>query len=211
MFSEMIDTISNFDSDRAIELVNIALENQIDPIDILEKGFSLGLRAVGERFGKGEAFLTELVAAANVMEDVTEILVEEMKSSKRKSSSIGLLLIGTVSGDIHSIGKNIVKTLIQANDFDVIDLGEDVPTTTFVEKVRELKPDILGLSALMSTTITVQKEIIDALEKAGIRNNVKIIVGGAAVTEKWSKKIGADGYAENPIDAVTLVKELVSA
>ena len=119
------------------------------------------------------------------------------------------MILGTVEGDVHTIGKNILKSLLEVNGFKVIDLGEDVPASVFIEKVREMHPDILGLSALMTTTITEQRQVIQALKDAGLRDSVKVMVGGAAVTEKWSGDIGADGYAENASDAVRIALSLV--
>jgi len=209
LFNEMSDAIEWLDDEKAMELVETALKTGMDPVDVIEKGFSNGLKIVGDRFGKGEAFLTELVAAANIMEEVSDKLSGALTGSSKKVESKGRVLIGTVSGDVHTIGKNILKTLLEVNGFEVQDLGEDVPAEKFVEKVRELKPDILGLSALMTTTITEQRNVIEALKKAGLRDSVKVLVGGAAVTSKWAKEIGADGYAENASDAVQLAMGLV--
>ena len=209
LFNEMSEAIEWLDDEKAMELVETALKTGMDPVDVIEKGFSKGLKIVGDRFGKGEAFLTELVAAANIMEEVSDKLSGALTGSSKKVESKGRVLIGTVSGDVHTIGKNILKTLLEVNGFEVQDLGEDVPAEKFVEKVRELKPDILGLSALMTTTITEQRNVIEALKKAGLRDSVKVLVGGAAVTNKWANDIGADGYAENASDAVQLAMGLV--
>jgi corrinoid protein of di/trimethylamine methyltransferase len=209
LFNEMADSIEWLDDEKAMELVETALRAGLDPVDIIEKGFSKGLKIVGDRFGKGEAFLTELVAAANIMEEVSEKLSGALTGSSRKVERKGKVLIGTVSGDVHTIGKNILKTLLEVNGFEVQDLGEDVPAQKFVEKVRELKPNLLGLSALMTTTITEQRSVIQALEKAGLRGSIKVMVGGAAVTPKWADEIGADGYAENASDAVQLAVKLM--
>ena len=209
LFNEMSDAIEWLDDEKAMELVETALKTGMDPVDVIEKGFSKGLKIVGDRFGKGEAFLTELVAAANIMEEVSDKLSGALTGSSKKVESKGRVLIGTVSGDVHTIGKNILKTLLEVNGFEVQDLGEDVPAEKFVEKVRELKPEILGLSALMTTTITEQRNVIEALKKAGLRDSVKVLVGGAAVTNKWANEIGADGYAENASDAVQLAMGLV--
>ena len=209
LFNEMSDAIEWLDDEKAMELVETSLKTGMDPVDVIEKGFSKGLKIVGDRFGKGEAFLTELVAAANIMEEVSNKLSGALTGSSKKVESKGKVLLGTVLGDVHTIGKNILKTLLEVNGFEVNDLGEDVPAEKFVDKVRELKPDILGLSALMTTTITEQRNVIEALKKAGIRDSVKVLVGGAAVTSKWAKEIGADGYAENASDAVQLAMGLM--
>ncbi len=209
LFDEMADAIEWLDDEKAIELVDTALKSGIDPVDIIEKGFSKGLKVVGDRFGNDEAFLTELVAAANIMEEVSNKLADVLSASQKKVERKGTIIIGTVEGDVHTIGKNILKSLLEVNGFKVFDLGEDVPAHVFVEKVRELKPGILGLSALMTTTITEQRQVIQSLTDAGIRDTVKVMVGGAAVTEKWSEGIGADGYAENATDAVQIALNLI--
>ncbi|MCW4011908.1 MAG: corrinoid protein [Candidatus Bathyarchaeota archaeon] len=209
LFDEMADAIEWLDDEKSMELVEQAISEEIDAVDIIEKGFTRGLKIVGDKFGTGEAFLTELVAAANIMEDVSERLSRELAVSDKRVEKKGVFLVGTVAGDVHTIGKNILKSLLEVNGFEVIDLGEDVPTKTIVEKVKEIKPDILGLSALMTTTITEQKNVIKALEEAGIRDSLKVMVGGAAVTEKWSGDIGADGYAENASDAIQLALQLL--
>ena len=210
ILEEMAQSVEDFDSDKALELIEAALKDGVDPVDIIEKGFSMGLRRVGERFGKGEAFLTELVAAANVMEEVSRRLSVEITKSKKERELLGRVLIGTVAGDVHSIGKNILKAMLEVGGFEVVDIGVDVPTNVFVEKTRELKPNIIGLSALMSTTITEQREVVEALKRAGLRGGVKVMVGGAAVTEKWARDIGADAYAENASDAVKAAQGLVA-
>lgn len=189
---EMSEAVSNFDDDLARNLSREAIDSGIDPVEALEEGLAKALREVGDRFGSGEAFITELIAAAQAMEAGAEILNEEIAQRGATRKSIGKFLIGTVEGDIHSIGKNIVTTMLRASGFEVVDLGVDVPTGVFVERVRELKPDILGLSALMTTTMTKQREVIEALREAGLKQSVKVVVGGAPVTEEWVKEIGAD-------------------
>jgi trimethylamine corrinoid protein len=171
-------------------------------VEALEEGLAKPLREVGNRFETGEAFITELIASAEVMEAGAEVLNREITRRGASRESAGRFLIGTVEGDIHSIGKNIVATLLNASGFEVIDLGTDVPTWTFVEKVKELEPDILGLSALMTTTMVKQKEIIEALTDTGLRSNVKVIVGGAPVTEEWVQEIGADAAGFDAGNAV---------
>ncbi len=189
---ELGEAVINFDDELARHLAREVIDLGIDPVEALEDGLAKALREVGDRFGSGEAFITELIAAAQAMEAGAEILNDEIARRGATRKSIGRFLIGTVEGDIHSIGKNIVTTMLRASGFEVVDLGIDVPTGVFVDKVRELKPDILGLSALMTTTMTKQREVIDALRKAGLKQGVKVIVGGAPVTEEWVKEIGAD-------------------
>ena len=211
IFKELKEALFFFEVEKAVALAEKVVEQGIDPVEALEEGLAKPLREVGNRFETGEAFITELIASAEVMEAGAEVLNREIARRGANRESAGRFLIGTVEGDIHSIGKNIVATLLNASGFEVIDLGTDVPTWTFVEKVKELEPDILGLSALMTTTRAKQKEIIRALTDAGLRSNVKVIVGGAPVTEEWVQEIGADaaGFdAGNAVQkAINLMKD----
>jgi trimethylamine corrinoid protein len=186
------EAVLYFDEEEAKKLAQEAVDMGLDPVIVLEEGLAKALREVGDRFGTGEAFITELIAAAQTMEAGAEILNREITRQGAKRKSAGKLLIGTVEGDIHSIGKNIVKTMLTAAGFEVIDIGTDVNTQTIVEKVREHHPHILGLSALMTTTMVKQREVIQELERTGLRDTVKVIVGGAPVTEAWVHEIGAD-------------------
>ena len=200
--------VREYDPDLAREYAQKAVEAGIDPVKALEEGLAKALREIGDKFGRGEIFLTELVAAAQAMEAGAEVLKKKIMEAGR-AEYVGRFLIGTVEGDIHSLGKGIVAAMLMAAGFEVIDLGEDVPTQVFVEKVRELKPDILGLSALMTTTMAKQKEVIDALKAAGLRDKVKVIVGGAPVTDEWAKQIGADACGMDATDAVRRALELL--
>jgi len=202
IFKELKEALFFFEVEKAVALAEKVVEQGIDPVEALEEGLAKPLREVGNRFETGEAFITELIASAEVMEAGAEVLNREIARRGANRESAGRFLIGTVEGDIHSIGKNIVATLLNASGFEVIDLGTDVPTWTFVEKVKELEPDILGLSALMTTTRAKQKEIIRALTDAGLRSNVKVIVGGAPVTEEWVQEIGADAAGFDAGNAV---------
>lgn len=202
IFSQLRDALFFFEIEKAKVLAEKVVELGIDPVEALEEGLAKPLREVGDRFETGEAFITELIASAEVMEAGSKILNKEIARRGANRESVGRFLIGTVEGDIHSIGKNIVATLLIASGFEVIDLGTDVPTWTFVEKVKELEPDILGLSALMTTTMVKQKEIIGALMDLGLRSGIKIIVGGAPVTKEWVEEIGADAAGYDAGNAV---------
>jgi corrinoid protein of di/trimethylamine methyltransferase len=203
------DAVRNFDDKLAQKLANEAIETGIDPVVALEEGLARALREIGVRFGRGDAFITELIAAAQTMEAGAKILNEEIARRGDSREAIGRFLIGTVEGDIHSIGKNIVATMLSAAGFEVIDIGVDIPTHVFIEKVKELEPDILGLSALMTTTMVNQKEIIAALEKAGLREKVKVILGGAPITEEWVTEIGADAYGLDAGSSVQISLKLM--
>jgi len=202
ILSDLREAVLYFDPDDARRLAQEALDNGVDPVVALEEGLARPLREIGDRFGTGEAFITELIAAAQAMEAGAEVLNEEIARRGATSKKVGTFLIGTVEGDIHSIGKNIVATMLSTAGFEIIDLGADVPAETFVENVEKHRPDILGLSALMTTTMTKQKEVIERLREAGLRDKVKIIVGGAPVTEGWVKEIGADACGLDALNAV---------
>jgi corrinoid protein of di/trimethylamine methyltransferase len=168
------------------------------------------VRKVGELYEKGELFLTELMMAASAMQAGVEVLKPEILKEKKSSNACSKIIIGTVEGDIHDIGKTIVKTMLVANNFEVIDLGVDVPNDVFIQNVKEHKPRILCLSSLLTTTKSKQKEVIEALKSQGLRDKVKVMVGGAAVTPEWADKIDADGYGEDGADAVKKAKVLLS-
>ena len=199
----------NFDEELSRNLAEKAVEMGVDPVEALEEGLAKALREVGDRFGRGDAFITELIAAAQAMEAGAWVLNEEIVRRGASRRAIGKFLIGTVEGDIHSIGKNIVATMLSAAGFEVIDMGVDVKTGEFIERVRELEPDILGLSALMTTTMTKQRDVIEALREADLRDGVKIIVGGAPVTEDWVEEIGADACGLDAGSAVQTALRLM--
>ncbi|MCW4035736.1 MAG: corrinoid protein [Candidatus Bathyarchaeota archaeon] len=205
----LAEAVRNYDDAGSKSLAEKAIQMGVDPVVALEEGLAKALREVGDRFGRGDAFITELIAAAQAMEAGAEVLNKEIAKLGASRRTIGRFLIGTVEGDIHSIGKKIVATMLRSAGFEVIDLGVDVPTLTIVEKVKELKPDIVGLSALMTTTMTKQREVIEALEGAGLRGEVKVIVGGSPVTEEWVEEIGADACGLDAGSAVELALELI--
>ena len=176
----------------------------------MENGLAKGIREVEEKFERGEYFLLDLMLSAEAMKAGLKVLKPEIEKQSKKTRGTGKFLIGTVEGDLHDIGKTIVKTMLTAEGFEVIDLGVDVPDQKFVEKVKKHKPDILGLSALMTTTRIKQRDIINALKKANLRDQVKVMIGGAAVTPEWCEKIGADAFGEDAIDAVNKAKTLIS-
>jgi len=206
---ELRQAVREFDEERGRKLVEEAVKKGIDPLKIIEEGLAKELRQIGEKFGRGEVFIVDLIGAAKVMETSMEVLQPILERSGEKPVVLGRVLIGTVEGDIHDIGKNIVASVLKASGFEVHDLGKDVSAQTFIDKVREIKPDIVGASALLTTTMPMQEEIIKALRKENLRNRVKVIVGGAPCSLEWAQKIGADGYAEDAIEAVNLLKTLL--
>jgi 5-methyltetrahydrofolate--homocysteine methyltransferase len=199
-----------YDVTRVEALTRQVVREGVDPLRALEDGLGRGLRHVGTLFGRREAFLPELVIAGEAMKVGLAILEPELRAGQTVGLRRGTFLIGTVAGDIHDIGKVIVSALLIADGFHVIDLGVDVPTATFVDAVQQLRPAILGLSALLSTTIPIQGEVIEALQEAGLRDQVKVMIGGAAVTPAWADQIGADAYAKDAVEAVQLAKRLLT-
>lgn len=187
-----------------------ALKAMYDPLKVIEEGLSKGIREVGDRFSRGELYLPELMISAEAMKAGMRILLNKIKRQKKEIKYSGRIVLGTVAGDIHDIGKSLMGTFLAANGYEVIDLGADVPAETFIDKVRELKPDILGLSALMTTTMLEQRRVIEALERAGLRDKVKVIIGGASTGEEWAEEIGADAHGADAVDAVEKVKRLLS-
>jgi corrinoid protein of di/trimethylamine methyltransferase len=197
-------------SEAARSAATEALALHLDPLVLIEKGLARGLKEVGRRFECGEMFLMQLILSGEAMKTGVELLKPEMLRQKKQLAASGKFLIGTVEGDIHDIGKSIVAAMLTAEGFDVVDMGVDIPDKVFVEKTKELQPNILGLSALMTTTRTKQMDVIEALRQAGNRNAVKVMVGGATVTPEWAQQIGADGYGEDAIEATKKARQLMS-
>ena len=211
--SEVIENLRkavlDLDVDRVRAVAQEAVRLGIDPIEAIDEGLAKGVRTIGDKFAAGEAFLTELVMAGEAMKVGVEVLRPVILQRKLQRKSAGVVVIGTVRGDIHDIGKNIVAVMLESADFEVNDLGVDVPPEKFVDKTRESQAQVVALSALLTVSTPEQKNTIDAISKAGIRKNVKVAVGGAATTPEWAREIGAEGYSDNAVDAVELFKELV--
>lgn len=182
----------------------------MDPVDILTNGFSVGIRQVGDLFGRGEVFLPELMLSADVMKTVTSILEEDLVEGK-SSSKKGKMVFATVEGDVHDIGKGIVVSLIKTQGIEVIDLGRDVPVSRIIEKAVEVNADLIGTSALLTTTLIEQKKLEEELKKHGLRDRFKTMVGGAPATQRWADRIGADAYGEDAAEAVNKALALLQA
>jgi len=195
--------------DETTALTRQALDAGLEPLAIVNQGLVPGMDVVGEKFQAGEYFLPHLIIAANGMQQAMAMLEPELKARQQAVQVTGTVVIGSVAGDIHEIGKSLVATMLSASGFQVYDLGVDVPTENFVTKVRETGAGLLGLSALLTTTMIVQRQVIEALREAGIREQVKVIIGGAPVNQEWANTIGADGYAEDAVGAVELARRLV--
>ena len=194
-----------------VDLTQQALAAGFEPMLIIKQGLVPGMNIVGEKFASGEYFLPNLIISASGVQNAMELLEPELKARSQEVTSAGKVVIGTVQGDIHEIGKSLVGTMLSANGFQVFDLGVDVPAAKIIAKVEEVGADLVGLSALLTTTMVKQKEVIDELDKLGLRKKVKVMVGGAPVTRDWVQKIEADGYSEDAIGAVGLAKQLMGA
>ena len=209
LFKAMSQSVLDGDADQATELARQALVQGIAPLDAINQGFVVGVNEVGRQYSCGDMFLPDLVMAGEAMKAAVAVLEPEMQKSGAQRQMLGKVVLGTVKGDIHEIGKTLVGTMLTASGFQVFDLGTDVPTPKFVEKAREVSADIVGLSALLTTTMTAQRDVVEALDDAGLKGKVKVMVGGAPVTRGWADEIGAEGYSEDAIGAVAVAKKLM--
>ena len=206
LFKDIQKAIVEGDKPRAQELAREAIRLRVDLNEVIDKGYVPGIQAVGELWEKGDYFLPELITSAECMKAAMDILQPEMAKANIKSRSLGKVVIGTVEGDIHDIGKNLVASMLQANGFEVFDLGADVKLERFIEKAEAEKADLICLSALLTTTMLNQKRFIEMLRQRGFYGKYKVLVGGAPATRKWADEIGAQGYAENAALAVKAAK-----
>ncbi|WP_028307867.1 cobalamin B12-binding domain-containing protein [Desulfitibacter alkalitolerans] len=209
IIDEAIESIFKFDENAAIEIAKKGLNEGLDPIELLTEGFSVGIRKVGDLFGRGQVFLPELMLSAEVMKKVTELCDEAVRTKGSESRKKGLMIMATVEGDVHDIGKGIVISLIKTQGIEVIDLGRDVPVSKIIEKALSYKADLIGTSALLTTTLMEQKKLEDELKKHNVRERFKTLVGGAPATQRWADRIGADAFGEDAADAVKKALELL--
>jgi len=207
--STLKDQLLTFDADRFVETVKKSVDEGYNPTDVVN-ALTEALKEIGKKFENGEIFLVHLVVAGDAAKRATvEVLEPLIKKGGKKREALGKVVIGTVAGDIHDIGKNIVAMMLFTAGFEVYDMGKDVATEEFVKKTRESTADIVALSALLTTTLPAQRDVIEALKKAGLREKVKVLVGGAPATAKWAEEVGADGYGEDAIEAVKVAKKLL--
>ncbi len=198
------------DKEGALEIVKKYISDGQNPMDLMNRSFIPGINEVGEQFGRGRLFLPELMVAADVMKSVTDVINAALEGGTERLQNKGTIVIATVKGDVHDIGKCIVVSLLRANGFTVHDMGRDVDTEAIIDEARKVNADIIGTSALLTTTMSRQKEIEQGLAAAGLKGRIKTIVGGAPVTHRWASRIGADAYAEDAQDGVNKVKELLA-
>ena len=208
-FGAMRQSVVEGAPEKACEVAKQALVEGIAPLEAIDRGFAPGMAEVGEQYAQRKMFLPDMLASAEAMKAAMGVLEPELKRQGAQIASAGTVVLGTTKGDIHEIGKTLVGTLLAANGFRVHDLGVDVASEQFAAKAREFQADVVGVSALLTTTMRGQKTVVEALEKAGLRSSVKVIVGGAPVTRAWAQEIGADGYAKDAMSAVALVKNLL--
>jgi 5-methyltetrahydrofolate--homocysteine methyltransferase len=208
ILSEIAKNLENGDSAAVKTLLRKALSMNIAPETILNSGLIKGMEAVGKKFKANEIFIPEVLIASRAMKSAMDAIKPHL--SKREEYSFGKIVMGTVKGDLHDIGKMIVSVALEREGYDIIDIGIDVPREIFLETVHKEKPEILGMSALLTTTMSYMRDVIETIKSAHLKKNIKIIIGGAPVTQSFADEIGADGYAPEAESAVTLVKTLLS-
>ncbi len=210
IFEKLKTAVTEMDSDIAEEAAKEALEAGLDPIECISEGLSAGMQIMSDLFDEGEAFVPELLMASEAFETATAILTGSLSEEEKNNVKEGVVVIHTVQGDIHDIGKNIVKTMFSANNFEVHDLGRDVPVEDVIKTAVDVKADIICGSALMTTTMPSQRDEINLLKEEGIRDQYICMYGGAPVSAEWCESIGADAYTETATEAVTVAKKLIA-
>jgi len=207
--NKLLSAVVNYEVEEAAQAAEEELKAGVEPIEAIEEGLARGVRIVGDKFGAEEVYLSELMIAVEAMKQAMAILepaIAEDKKIARKS--VGKVMLGSIEGDIHDIGKSIVGAMLTVSGFTVVDLGVDVAVEKFIAETKNVKPDVIGMSALMTTTMLRMKDVIDALEKEGLRKEVKVIIGGAPTSLEWAEEIGADGHGGDAMEAVEVTKKL---
>ncbi|RPJ22228.1 MAG: hypothetical protein EHM33_24080 [Chloroflexi bacterium] len=209
LYKEMAQSIIDGEAEQAASLAQKSIELQMHPLDAITKGFVIGVNYIGDQFGKGEAFLPELVMAGEAMKAAIAVLEPELLKLGEAREIMGRVVLATVEGDIHEIGKTLVGTMLSASGFEVYDIGVDAPAEKIIGKALEVDANLIGMSALLTTTMVRQREVIEELDKEGLRPRIKVLVGGAPITKDWAEKIKADGTSEDAVGAVKLAKQLL--
>jgi len=210
ILAELAQAVIDGEPEDAAELAQQALDQGLDPLVCINEGLTPGIDRVGELFATGEYFLPDLIIGGDAMKAALEVLEPALTGSQEREV-LGRVVLGTVEGDLHEIGKTLVGTMLTANGFQVRDIGVDKSAADFVAAVKEMGATLVGASALLTTTMLHQQEVVEALKEAGLREQVKVMIGGAPVTQNWADQVGADGYSEDAISAVALAKQLISA
>jgi corrinoid protein of di/trimethylamine methyltransferase len=210
IYKKLLQAVIDGEPEDAEQFAKDALEAKLDALTCINKGLMPGIQKVGDLFSSGEYFLPELIIGAEAMKAALDVL-EPALVGDQKREVVGTVVLGTVEGDLHEIGKTLVGTMLTANGFQVFDIGVDQPADAFIEAAKEHKADIVGASALLTTTMLQQKKLVEAVETAGMKGQVKILIGGAPVTDKYAEEIGADGYADDAISAVDIAYRLMDA
>jgi corrinoid protein of di/trimethylamine methyltransferase len=209
LYKRMAQAVIDGDDEEAEALAQQALAQGVDALEAINNGYTAGMDVVGELFSTGEYFLPDLILGGEAMKAALAVLEPALKAAGQQRQVLGNVVLGTVKGDIHEIGKSLVGTMLSANGFEVFDLGIDIESEEFVAKAREHNADIVALSALLTTTMLQQRDVIEHLAEAGLRERVKVMVGGSPVTQGWADQIGADGFAEDAANAVVEAKRLM--
>lgn len=211
IYAKLKEAVTELDEDMAVEAAEEAIAAGLDPLECIAEGLSAGMQVMSDLFDEGEAFVPELLMAAEAFESAVGVLTAGLSEDEKNAAKEGVVVIHTVEGDIHDIGKNIVKTMLVANNFEVHDMGRDVPVEDVIAKAKEVNADIIAGSALMTTTMPSQREEVNLLLEEGIRDQYICMYGGAPVSAEWVEKIGADAYTDTATEAVVVAKQLIAA
>ena len=209
ILKRLSDAVLQFDAEAAAEAARASVAAKMNPVRAIEEGLAVGLRVIGDKFEAGELWLPHLILGAEAMEAAIKVLEEHMPKGALESTSRGTVVIGTVEGDIHDLGLRIVASMLRANGFKVYDLGCNARSLDLIQKAKEVDADIIAASSLMTTTMPFMRDLVEALESAGLRDRFKVLVGGGPVSKEWAKAIGADGYGKDASEAVKAAKQLV--
>src|SRR5512145_1789821 len=209
LYKQMAQSIIDGESELAVELAQKSIDLNMHPLDTITKGFVVGVNYIGDQFCKGEASLPELVMAGEAMKAAVATLEPELLKLGEAREVMGRVVLATVEGDIHEIGKTLVGTMLSASGFEVYDIGVDAPAEKIIKKALEVNANLIGMSALLTTTMVRQREVIEELDKEGLRPRIQVMVGGAPITKDWAEKIKANGTSEDAVGAVKLAKQLV--
>jgi len=204
----MFEAITDFEREKALESAQKAIDLDLDLITFIQQSMTTAMDSIGRKFEQGELFLPHLVMAGNIFQAAMDILQPRLIETASSLKPAGRVVIGTVKGDVHAIGKNLVAIMLKTGGFDVIDLGVDVPVLTFLDTAQKVDANIIALSALLSTTLPVQQEVVTALSERGLRPRFKVMIGGAVTSQEFADRIGADGYGRNAMEAVTVARRL---